>query len=229
MPYTNDNQVVSALMFNSHGFRERDKMVNLFKTTFWNSVFRMELFYYVFFFKLYFNVFLNFPIQITVLFYHAALRSVVGVQTPCTGWRHYMETVFLILFQCEGNPPVTSEFPAQRTSDTEVYLPVYFQKCCFCLIDWWANSMHRITGMKNTSIWQLKVVSGSNVSYHNDNLLCHQWQQIVKLTTFCFQWWDDFSDNFWIIRIVFLLPWTQDSGLRTQDSGRIYSTWIYTV
>ena len=54
------------------------------------------------FFKFTLNVFQNFQIQIIVLFYHPALRLIVGVQTPCTACRHYMETISLILLRCEG-------------------------------------------------------------------------------------------------------------------------------
>ena len=61
--YIIDNQVVSASMFNTHGFRGRDKMIALLKMTFWHSFSYMELFYYCFC-KFDFNVFLdNFQIQ----------------------------------------------------------------------------------------------------------------------------------------------------------------------
>ena len=32
----------------------------------------------------------------------------------CTWWRHQMENFLVILALCEGNSPVTSEFPSQR-------------------------------------------------------------------------------------------------------------------
>ena len=64
-----------------------------------------------------------------VLFHHPALRLIARVQTPCTGWRHYMETFSMILFRCEWNPPVTDGFSAQRASDTEVYLLVFGPFC----------------------------------------------------------------------------------------------------
>ena len=40
---------------------------------------------------------------------------------------------------------------------------------------------------KRSSIWQF-AVTGGTVSCHYDNLRCHQWRHVVKLTTFCFPW-----------------------------------------
>ena len=60
MSYTNDNQVVPASMFNTHGFRGRDKMVAFFQDDSLKLIFSYEFF----FFKFDYDVFLNFQIQI---------------------------------------------------------------------------------------------------------------------------------------------------------------------
>ena len=41
-------------------------------------------------------------------------------------WRHDWETLSALLALCEGNPPVTGEFPSQRTSNLELW-------CCHCV------------------------------------------------------------------------------------------------
>ena len=105
MSYTTDNHVVMASMFNTHVLRGRDKMVALFKTI---SKFLKLIFLYGI--VLLFFFFSNLPLmcfkiskyKFIVLFYHPALRLIVGVQTPCTACRHYMETISLILLRCEG-------------------------------------------------------------------------------------------------------------------------------
>ena len=40
----------------------------------------------------------------------------------CWQWRHDTETLSTLLALCEGNPPVTSGFPSQRTSNAELSL-----------------------------------------------------------------------------------------------------------
>ena len=49
-------------------------------------------------------------------------------------WRHQMETFYAILPLCEGNPPVTGEFPPQRpvTRSFDVFFDLRMKKC-------WAN------------------------------------------------------------------------------------------
>ena len=83
--------------------------------------------------------------------------------------------------------------------------PTNFQKRCFCLTDWRLNSTHRITENKKPQFDNLLCVIGGTLSCHYDNLQCHQWRQIVKLTTFCFQMIGRlFLATFWIIHIYFL-------------------------
>ena len=76
--------------------------------------------------------------------------------------------------------------------------PPNFQKRYFCLTDWRLNSTHRITENKKRQFDNFIVIGGT-VSCHYDNLECHQWRQIVKLMTLCFQWWDGFFRQLFLI------------------------------
>ena len=76
--------------------------------------------------------------------------------------------------------------------------PPNFQKCYFCLTDWRLKSTHRITENKKRQFDNFIVIGGT-ASCHYDNLECHQWRQIVKLRTLCFQWWDGFFRQLFLI------------------------------
>ena len=73
------------------------------------------------------------------------------------------------------------------------------------------------------------VVTGGTVSCHNDNLQCHQWQQIVKLTIFCFQcpsFWRDI--HHWVhLKVKWRLPMSCSRCFHKMFSPLVYTLWTW--
>ena len=92
-----------------------------------------------------------------------------GITEPKTWWRHQMKTFSALLDLCEGNSPVTGEFPSQRpvTRSFDVSFDLRLNK------RWSKPSRRRWFEMPSCSLWRHWNVRRSKPSNRHTVAECH--------------------------------------------------------
>ena len=98
---------------------------------------------------------------------------------PDTSWRHYMDTLSVLLALCAGNPPITGGFPAQRPVMRN--FDVSFDASLNKLLYTQSKSTHTHTHTLRCAmcIWKLLLADGLSKTYHS---LCNTERDLVQFT-----------------------------------------------